>query len=77
MPTYLYKGADSAAYKVVVIEDRSMTIVNERGEQTPSYEFIDGSTIRAHPLIIDALIVNSERVWSLEEILDSIDRSAP
>ena len=43
------------------------------GQDQPGFEFIDSRTIKAHPLIIEALIADSERLWTLEEILADVE----
>lgn len=68
MPLYRYPDALGTPDEILVIEDREML----RRDQ-PDFEFIDAYTIKAHPLIIEILIANSERLWTLEEILVDID----
>ena len=47
-----------------------MTVADsDTGLPQPCYAFIDPLTIKAHPLIIDALVDCAERVWSLDELL--------
>ena len=47
-----------------------MTVADSAtGLPQPGYAFIDPLTIKAHPLIIDALVDRAERVWSLDELL--------
>ena len=46
-----------------------MLIEDENGDLCPGFAFIDAYTVRAHPRIIDALMGESERLWTLEEIL--------
>ena len=43
------------------------------GTVRPDYAFIDPHTIRAHPRIIDALVNQSERLWTLDELLKVLD----
>ena len=64
MPLYRHAEASGGPDDILVIEDWGML-----GQDEPSFEFVDARTIKAHPLIIEALIADSERLWTLEEIL--------
>ena len=64
MPLYRHLEASGAPDEITVIEDRGML-----GRDRPSFEFIDSHTIKAHPLIVEALIADAERLWTLEEVL--------
>ena len=68
MPLYRHAEASGAPDEILVIEDRGMLLRDQ-----PSFEFIDSHTIKAHPLIVEALIANSERLWTLEEILADVE----
>ena len=68
MPLYRHAEASGAPDEILVIEDRGMI-----GQNQPSFEFIDSHTIKAHPLIVEALIADAERMWTLEEILADIE----
>lgn len=68
MPLYRHVEASGAPDEIIVIEDREML----RRDQ-PGFEFIDSHTIKAHPLIVEALIAEAERMWTLEEILADIE----
>ncbi len=68
MPLYRHPEASGGPDDILVIEDRGML-----GQDQPGFEFIDPHTIKAHPLIIEALITNSERLWTLEEILADVE----
>lgn len=68
MPLYRHTDASGEPDDILVIEDRGML-----GQGQPRFEFIDSRTIKAHPLIIEALIVDSERLWTLEEILADVE----
>ena len=68
MPLYRHVEASGAPDEILVIEDRGML-----GRDQPGFEFIDSHTIKAHPLIIEALIADSERLWTLEEILADVE----
>ncbi|MBN64672.1 MAG: hypothetical protein CME20_25200 [Gemmatimonadetes bacterium] len=70
MPLYRHPEATGAADELTVIEDPQMTVADsDTGLPQPGYAFIDPLTIKAHPLIIDALVDRAERVWSLDELL--------
>ena len=70
MPLYRHSEATGAADELTVIEDPQMTVADsDTGLPQPSYAFIDPLTIKAHPLIIDALVDRAERVWTLDELL--------
>ncbi len=68
MPLYRHTDASGEPDDILVIEDRGML-----GQGQPRFEFIDSRTIKAHPLIIEALIADSERLWTLEEILADVE----
>ena len=69
MAIYRYADLESGVDEMVVIEDRSLFCRNDAGDWTPGLEFIDSRTLRAHPLIIETLLVSAERLWSAEELL--------
>ena len=69
MPLYRHVEASGAPDEILVIEDRGML-----GRDQPGFEFIDSHTIKAHPLIIEALIADSERLWTLEEVLADVEQ---
>ncbi len=71
MPLYRHAEASGAPNEITVIEDRGML-----GRNQPSFEFIDSHTIKAHPLIVEALIIDAERLWSLEEVVAGVERRA-
>lgn len=75
MPHYCDRDAVGRPDEILVIEDARMVLTDPRGRRRPGYAYIDANTIRAHPFIIDALLENAERLWSLEEIL--AERSRP
>lgn len=68
MPLYRHAEASGGPDDILVIEDWGML-----GRGQPDFEFIDSRTIKAHPLIIEALIADSERLWTLEEILADVE----
>ena len=68
MPLYRHAEASGGPDDILVIEDRGML-----GRGQPSFEFIDSHTIKAHPLIVEVLIADSERLWTLEEILADVE----
>ncbi len=68
MPLYRHVEASGAPDEIIVIEDRGML-----GRGQPSFEFIDSRTIKAHPLIVEALIADAERLWTLEEVLADVE----
>lgn len=69
MPLYRHVEASGAPDEILVIEDRGML-----GRDQPSFEFIDSHTIKAHPLIVEALIADAERLWTLEEVLTDVEQ---
>ncbi len=69
MPLYRHLEASGDSDDILVIEDRGML-----EQDQPGFEFIDSHTIKAHPLIIEALIADSERLWTLEEILADVEQ---
>lgn len=70
MPIYRDKEAQGRADDVFVVEDATIVVWDESGYWQPSFRYVDENIIRAHPLIIDALMENAEPLWSLEEILE-------
>ena len=74
MAHYRYKDARGSSDEITVIEDREMFVQDkETGAIRPRFEFIDSHTIKAHPLIIEALIVDAERLWTIDEVLAGIE----
>jgi len=73
MPTYRYKDANGSDEDIMVIEDKSMFVRDRDGSWAPGFEFIDAHTVRAHPYVIDTLLLDAERLWTLEEILAGRD----
>ena len=72
MPFYRDKDALGRSDDVLVIEDATMVVWDESGYWRPGFRYVDANVIRAHPLIINALLENTEPLWSLEEILGEI-----
>ncbi len=72
MPQYRHLQATGRDDEVTVIEDEQMVVTDGDGTAQPSFAFIDPYTIRAHPRIIDLLVRQSERLWTLDELLDSL-----
>ena len=69
MPHYRYRSAHGLSDEITVIDDRSMCVEDQQGNWSPGFRFVDDHTVRAHPLIIDVLLLDSERLWSLEDVL--------
>ena len=76
MPNYRYKDAQGSSDEITVIEDKGMFVKDNEGHWSPGFEFIDSHTIRAHPFIIDALLVDAERLWTMDEVLDVLEDKA-
>ena len=76
MPNYRYREAHGSADEITVIEDKSMFVKDADGNWSPGFEFIDSHTVKAHPFIIDALLVDAERLWTLEEVLGVLEDTA-
>lgn len=73
MPHYRHIESTGRTDEITVIEDQGMVTESADGTVRPDYAFIDPHTIRAHPHIIDALINQSERLWTLDELLKVLD----
>ena len=71
MPQYRYRDARGDPEEIMVIEDKSMFTKDRTGSWGPGFEFIDSRTVRAHPFIIDALLVDSERLWTADEVMSA------
>ena len=69
MPFYRDLEATGRLDEITVIEDPSMRKKDSSGEMLATFEWIDKFTIRAHPIIIDFLLQDAERLWKLEELL--------
>ncbi|MFC1525945.1 hypothetical protein ACFL6X_03940 [Candidatus Latescibacterota bacterium] len=69
MPQYRYQDAQGDGEEIMVIEDKSMFTKDRTGSWEPGFEFIDSRTVKAHPFIIDALLGDSERLWTAAEVL--------
>ena len=68
MTHYRYKDANGDPGEITVIEDKSMFLKDSKGGWGPGFEFVDGHTVRAHPFIVDVLLVDAERLWTLDEL---------
>ena len=71
MSHYRFSREAARADDVAVIEDASLIEVDANGNTRPGYRFVDGQTVKAHPVIIEVLLYRqeAERVWSLDEVL--------
>ena len=72
MPQYLYRDARGDADEIILIEDKSVFSKDREGSWAPGFEFIDSRTIRAHPFIIDVLLGDAERLWTMDEVLTEL-----
>ncbi len=73
MPIYRYKDATRTAHdELTVIEDKSMFVKDRQGRWSPGFEFVDAHTVKAHPFIIDALLLDCERLWTEDEVLAAL-----
>lgn len=50
-----------------------MFVKDGDGNWSPGFQFIDSRTVKAHPFIIEVLIQDSERLWSMDEILAELE----
>ena len=73
MPIYRDKYARGQPDDLLVIEDVTVRVRDGGGVWRPSFRYVDDHTIRAHPLIIDVLLKDAERLWSLGEVLGVIE----
>ena len=73
MPFYRDPEASGQSDEITVIEDASMVEKDEDGTLKPTFAFIDSLTVKAHPVIIDSLIEDAERLWTLEELLADLE----
>ncbi|MEE2658266.1 MAG: hypothetical protein VX733_07160 [Candidatus Latescibacterota bacterium] len=73
MPHYRYKDALGSSDEITVIEDKGMFVKDPKGSWAPGFEFIDSRTVKAHPFIIEALILDAERLWSMDEVLTELE----
>ena len=69
MPHYRHRDATGAPGGITVIEDKGLSFKDSKGARSPGFEFIDSQTVRAHPLIIDFLLVGAERLWTMDELI--------
>ncbi|NKB70401.1 MAG: hypothetical protein GKR89_25300 [Candidatus Latescibacteria bacterium] len=76
MPTYRHRDAWGHADEITVIEDEAMVEIDEDGEQLASFKFIDSNTVKAHPRIMDILLEEAERLWSIDEVLKGLGDGA-
>lgn len=72
MPHYKYKDAEGAGDEITVIEDKSMFTKDAKGNWSPGFQFIDPNTVKAHPFIIEVLLEDAERLWSMDEVLREV-----
>ena len=63
---------------ITVIEDPTMVLMDTAEARQPGYTFVDAYTVRAHPTIVDVLLLReeAERLWTIEEIMASVHPSA-
>lgn len=73
MPLYRDPEATGQLDELTVIEDASMVEKDEDGYLKPTFAFIDSLTVKAHPVIIDSLIEDAERLWTLEDLLADLE----
>ncbi len=73
MAHYRYKDARGSSDEITVIEDKSMFTKDSQGNWAPGFEFIDRQTVKAHPFIIQVLLEDAERLWSMDELLDELE----
>lgn len=73
MSNYRYTGATGGPDEITVIEDKGMFVKDGEGNWSPGFQFIDSRTVKAHPFIIEALIQDSERLWSIDEVLAELE----
>ena len=77
MSNYRYAGATGRPDEITVIEDTGMLVKDGDGKLSPGFQFIDSRTVKAHPFIIEVLIQDSERLWSMDEVLSELEGSRP
>ena len=46
---------------------------DSHGNWAPGFEFIDSQTVKAHPFIIQVLLEDPERLWSIDELLNELE----
>ena len=74
MPLYRHPEASGKPDEITVIEDRGIfTQDEETGALRPGFEFIDSQTIKAHPVIVKALIMDAERLWTMDQLLTGLE----
>jgi hypothetical protein len=73
MALYLHKEANGQPNEITVIEDLNMVKVDEKGNSWADLQFIDAYTVKAHPAIMDLLVKDAERTWTMDEILKSVE----
>ena len=75
MPHFRDKEARGQHNEITVIEDVNLVTIDAEGNKRAGFAKIDEYTFRAHPAIMDALLEDAERLWTLEEVLQDIDPS--
>ena len=73
MPHYRYRDAQGQSDEITVIEDKGMYLKDGEGNWSPGFEFIDTHTVKAHPFIIEVLLEDAERLWSMDEVLKVLE----
>ena len=73
MPQYRYKDALGESDEITVIEDKGMYQTDANGNWSPGYKFIDSRTVMAHPFIIEVLLEDAERLWSIDDVLGALE----
>ncbi len=73
MPLYRHPEATGRLDEITVIEDANMVEKDQTGTLRPTFSFIDSYTVRAHPVIVDSLIEDAERLWTMDDLLDDLE----
>ena len=73
MAHYRYKDAQGSSDEIAFIEDKGMFTKDSNGNWAPGFEFIDQQTVKAHPFIIEVLLEDAERLWSIDELLEALE----
>ncbi len=73
------QAGDPSRDDIIVIEDSTMVTRDPDGSARPGFRFVDGQTVRAHPVIIDVLLSwdEAEPLWTMEALLGVLEGDDP
>jgi hypothetical protein len=72
MPFYRDRDATGRPDELIIVEDARMVFIDSNGDRRPGFRYVGHQVIRAHPLILDALLEQAEPLWGLADLLEAL-----